>query len=263
MNTRSAVAAALVILAVGAVVALFLPVRPAPEEASAPLGATGGTAPPDGSRRTPPLPGEKPGGTGPAAPEPPPTRSGAGPAVLAGFVLDAETGAPVPRARVHLGREDEHLEAVTDATGAFRVESRIGGRFHVRAGADGYVDSDFFHQASKEGFELTKCDFNVERESADLTLEIVLKRTSMFRARILTPEGNPVPGTMLKSARRRLVVKTKFPFHWTWQTLRRSYGSILVSRGVPLEYISKFLGHSDVRVTQTWYVSLGPGDFAA
>jgi hypothetical protein len=92
-------------LAVGAVVAFLLLSRPAPEESSAPVDATGSTAPPDGSRRTPPLPGEKPGGSNPAAPEPPPTRPGAGPAVLAGFVLDAEAGAPVPRARVRLSRE--------------------------------------------------------------------------------------------------------------------------------------------------------------
>jgi hypothetical protein len=26
--------------------------------------------------------------------------------------------------------------------------------------------------------------------------------------------------------------------------------------------VSKFLGHADVRVTQTWYVALAPGDYA-
>ena len=43
-------------------------------------------------------------------PEPPPARPGAGPAVLAGFALDAETGMPVPGARVRLGWEAKAFE---------------------------------------------------------------------------------------------------------------------------------------------------------
>ena len=42
----------------------------------------------------------------------------------------------------------------------------------------------------------------------------------------------------------------------TPHTLRRTYASDLINRGVPLEHVSKMLGHSDVRVTQQAYAEL-------
>jgi integrase/recombinase XerD len=39
-------------------------------------------------------------------------------------------------------------------------------------------------------------------------------------------------------------------------TLRRTYASDLINRGVPLEHLSKTLGHSNVRVTQQAYAEL-------
>jgi site-specific recombinase XerD len=42
----------------------------------------------------------------------------------------------------------------------------------------------------------------------------------------------------------------------TPHTLRRTYASDLINRGVPLEHVSKMLGHADVRVTQQAYAEL-------
>jgi site-specific recombinase XerD len=39
-------------------------------------------------------------------------------------------------------------------------------------------------------------------------------------------------------------------------TLRRTYASDLINRGVPLEHLSKTLGHSDIRITQQAYAEL-------
>ena len=75
-------------------------------------------------------------------------------------------------------------------------------------------------------------------------------------------DGEAAIKSMFESARRRFADRVKLDFHWTWQTLRRTYGSILVLRGVPLEYVSRYLGHEDVRVTQMWYIGLRSMDFA-
>ena len=39
-------------------------------------------------------------------------------------------------------------------------------------------------------------------------------------------------------------------------TLRRTFGSDLLNRGVRMEAVSKLLGHADVRVTQQAYAEL-------
>ena len=75
-------------------------------------------------------------------------------------------------------------------------------------------------------------------------------------------DGEAAAKSMFESSRRRFADRVKLDFHWTWQTLRRTYGSILVLRGVPLEYVSRYLGHEDVRVTQMWYIGLRSMDFA-
>ena len=74
--------------------------------------------------------------------------------------------------------------------------------------------------------------------------------------------GAPLTESMLASGLRRFKARNLSPFNWTFQMLRRTYGSILVSRGVPMEYVSLYLGHSDLRVTQQWYVGLRPSDYA-
>lgn len=40
------------------------------------------------------------------------------------------------------------------------------------------------------------------------------------------------------------------------QDLRRTFASLLLESGVPLDTISRYLGHSSVAVTETWYAGL-------
>jgi integrase len=42
----------------------------------------------------------------------------------------------------------------------------------------------------------------------------------------------------------------------TPHTLRRTFGTDLLNRGMPLEHVSKLLGHADTRVTQACYAEL-------
>ena len=41
-----------------------------------------------------------------------------------------------------------------------------------------------------------------------------------------------------------------------WRMLRRTFGSRLVKKGVPVYTVSKLLGHSSVKTTELWYVGL-------
>ena len=74
--------------------------------------------------------------------------------------------------------------------------------------------------------------------------------------------GEPPTESMLNSGLGRARRTKLVNFHWCFQTLRRTYGSILVLRGVPIEYASKYLGHYDIRVTQKWYLGLRSSDYA-
>ena len=38
--------------------------------------------------------------------------------------------------------------------------------------------------------------------------------------------------------------------------LRRTFGSRLVQKGVPVYHVSQLLGHTNVQPTQRWYLSL-------
>lgn len=51
-------------------------------------------------------------------------------------------------------------------------------------------------------------------------------------------------------------IATKLGFKITPQALRRTFASILRERGVPLEKISTYLGHSSVSVTEAWYAGV-------
>lgn len=58
------------------------------------------------------------------------------------------------------------------------------------------------------------------------------------------------PRKALLSVLREAELTTKQPFN----RLRHSYGSILVQRGVPLIEVSRYLGHSSVKVTEKHYI---------
>ena len=38
--------------------------------------------------------------------------------------------------------------------------------------------------------------------------------------------------------------------------LRATFGSLLIQKGVSIEHVSLALGHSDIKVTQQWYIGL-------
>lgn len=66
------------------------------------------------------------------------------------------------------------------------------------------------------------------------------------------PDGNYIRPDTVTKAVRRLAKKAGFS-RVSLHTLRHSYGSQLISAGVPLTTVSKLLGHSNVYVTATVY----------
>ncbi|MCY2926515.1 MAG: site-specific integrase [Planctomycetota bacterium] len=87
-----------------------------------------------------------------------------------------------------------------------------------------------------------------------------LPRADKHSCVLSNSEGKPWTGDGLNSAIRRFREAYRLPFHWGFQTLRRTYGSLLVKRGVPIAHVSKVLGHADVRITQKWYIGLSSED---
>jgi integrase len=85
-----------------------------------------------------------------------------------------------------------------------------------------------------------------------------LPRTGEY---ILTTEDNkPLSRWALSSALRRFKAKRKLPFEWDFQKLRKTYGAVLLLHGYEMATISRFMGHSDIRITQQWYVRLTDRD---
>jgi len=68
--------------------------------------------------------------------------------------------------------------------------------------------------------------------------------------------GQPWNKDSLNSSIRRFRARQKLPFDWNFQMLRATYGSLLVQKGIPIAHVSMVLGHSDVRITQNWYIGL-------
>ncbi|MBN1417455.1 MAG: tyrosine-type recombinase/integrase [Planctomycetes bacterium] len=50
-------------------------------------------------------------------------------------------------------------------------------------------------------------------------------------------------------------------FYWSWKILRASYATHLISMGVPVEVVSRLLGHSRVDLTLTHYGFLRPDSY--
>ena len=87
-----------------------------------------------------------------------------------------------------------------------------------------------------------------------------LPRSNEFQNVLLNTEDRPWTGDSLNCAIRRFREKAHLPFDWSFQALRRTYGSLLVMKGVPVAQVSKVLGHADVRITQRWYIGLTSED---
>lgn len=84
------------------------------------------------------------------------------------------------------------------------------------------------------------------------TLEECRSRSLVGRHVFLTESGQPYPVTTIRRyfdlAKRIAGIKRRFRFH----DLRHTFGSTLASRGVPIQIISKVMGHSSVRVTERY-----------
>ena len=74
--------------------------------------------------------------------------------------------------------------------------------------------------------------------------------------------GEPWNKHSLNSSLRRFHAASHLPFDWNFQMLRATYGSLLVQQGIPIAHVSMALGHTDVRVTQGWYIGLRSTDVA-
>ena len=83
-----------------------------------------------------------------------------------------------------------------------------------------------------------------------------LERSETAPNVLLNSDGEPWNKSSLNSSLRRFHAAKKTAFHWTFQMLRETYGSLLVQEGIPIAHVSAALGHTDVRVTQGWYIGL-------
>lgn len=87
----------------------------------------------------------------------------------------------------------------------------------------------------------------------------ILKKMPRTSAFVFTnTRGEPWNVDSLHSGlcRFRQTWKKKLGFDFDYQTLRRSYGSLLYEAGYSLDQIAEFLGHSDIKTTRTWYARL-------
>ena len=57
---------------------------------------------------------------------------------------------------------------------------------------------------------------------------------------------------------RRLAKKIDLPKGFSLHSLRSTFGSTLINKGVDIYTVSKFLGHSSVKVTEKHYLALDP-----
>ena len=74
---------------------------------------------------------------------------------------------------------------------------------------------------------------------------------------LLNTNGEPWNKDSLNSSLRRFRGSSRrLKFHWNFQILRATYGSLLVKQGIPIAHVSLVLGHADVRITQDWYIGL-------
>ena len=89
---------------------------------------------------------------------------------------------------------------------------------------------------------------------------------NMVLAEVLTKlpgrrEGNLFPeygSNQVSMKFRRLAKKIDLPKGFSLHSLRSTFGSTLINKGVDIYTVSKFLGHSSVKVTEKHYLALDP-----
>ncbi len=87
-----------------------------------------------------------------------------------------------------------------------------------------------------------------------------LPRSNEFPNVLLNGHNRPWNKHNLNTTLRRFRAAGHVPFHWNYQMLRATYGSLLVLQGIPISHVSLVLGHSDIKITQGWYIGLSSAD---
>jgi len=180
--------------AVAALVAVAVVAAPTLALAQAPVpGAPGG--PGGAGQRTPPR-AMRPGDTPPR-----------GTAVLRGFVVAADTGAPIRRAQVRVAAPDaqDTRIAITDEQGRFEVKELVGGHYSVTASKGGFVTLQYGQRRPSE--RGTPVDL-----PAGQTIEkvaIALPRGSVIAGRIVDEFGEPLTGAQVSVLRYAYVNGTR------------------------------------------------------
>jgi site-specific recombinase XerD len=80
---------------------------------------------------------------------------------------------------------------------------------------------------------------------------------------LATRNGTAMSGQQLGQTLNRVSARTDIAKQVNPQMLRRTFGSILLNQGLPIEYVSDLLGHSSVAITQKYYAELLPKTTAA
>ena len=75
-----------------------------------------------------------------------------------------------------------------------------------------------------------------------------------------TGNGMPLNKNRMSAILKGFKRKNLASFLWDLRKLRRTYGSILLLNGVPIETVSRFLGHRSIETTEKWYVHLTTED---
>jgi hypothetical protein len=163
--------------------------------ASASAQPQGGAATGPGVQRTPPR-AMRPGD------EPP-----RGSAVLRGFVVAADTGAPIRRAQVRVGAPEaqETRITTTDEQGRFELKELVGGRYTVTASKGGFVTLQYGQR--RPGERGTPVDLPAGQTIDKVT--IGLPRGSVIAGRIVDEFGEPLTGAQVSVLRYAYVNGTR------------------------------------------------------
>jgi hypothetical protein len=158
-----------------------------------------------------PTPGVQPGQTATVPGTPPPrmppraARPGEDPqkgtAVLRGYVIAADTGAPLRRAMVRATSQDGRGGGVTttDADGRFEIKELPGGRYSMSASKAGYVMMQYGQRRpEQQGTMLEILDGQLVEKIA-----FSLPRGGVITGRVTDEFGDPVAGAQVTTLRYR------------------------------------------------------------
>jgi Carboxypeptidase regulatory-like domain len=129
----------------------------------------------------------------------PPQQTGAG--RIKGRVVDAQTGSPVPRARVRLSGPQlmNRAPVVTDETGGFEFANLVAGRFVLTAGRPGYATTQFPEQGRT--VRGGSGPLMVAEHETVANLTVPLYRAAAITGRIIDMHGDPVESAWVQALR--------------------------------------------------------------